>query len=72
MDTNFEDIAQRRSEPLGKYICTFYWEDGDGFCAVMNELPDVVYFDSLGSRVWFTQSPKRKNVYLCQREEPIN
>jgi hypothetical protein len=72
MAINFEDIAQRRSEPLGKYTCTFYWEDGDGFCAMMNELPEEVYLDSLGDRIWFTQSPKDKTVYLYKREERLN
>lgn len=69
MAINFEDIAQKRSEPLGEYTCTFLWEDGNGFCAVMNDLPDEVYIDSHGKRMWFIQSKEDKKVYLYKGEE---
>ena len=66
-----ENVAQRRSEPLGKYNCKFLWPDGDGFIVVMNELPKEVYMDSLGDRIFFVQSDQDETVYLYAREERL-
>ena len=71
MAINIDDVAQKRSEPLGKYICKFLWSDGDGFGVVMNELPKEVYMDSDGDRIWFVQSDQDEKVYLYVREERL-
>jgi hypothetical protein len=35
----------------------------------MNDLPDEVYIDSHGKRMWFIQSKEDKKVYLYKGEE---
>ena len=71
MATNFEDVCQRGYEPEGRYKCKFLWPDGDGFGAMMHELPKEVYVDSLGKRMWFGQSDQDKTVYLFLYEEHV-